>query len=481
MDITLLSAASDEFLSGLPDDTALALGLSWAPLTAGVQAANAISVALGNKATHLVHADGKSSVGLAKLKRAEQKQLAKQKISRVLSAASLLATLKPIGTSLVTLPIESVSSAGEQAGGHENAADERVWLGAVSNGAVLRGHDVVVTRAQADEIWRALQERYKDKATRFDHGNGFDWQDLVELGADRQAEAVVNASRLVPAKAGSLVALKRIPKPMKYAAGVLVIAGVAQYLLIPIMNQQIARYRKAHEPVVDPAALWQESYEQWAGARKLAGVKSVEQVTLALRNVPVHIARWDLTRAVCDLDAMRGGWKCAAQYVWPVEGVGPSASTNAAFQASIPKDWALEWKPLGGVTARFQVAGVSKRFNEKELETKDWHLVNSVSYLQRLERVLELGSKPLGEFARVPVATPKLPNGTNAPVPANLKFPLVATLQVDGPLRSMTEKLIHMPQVSWKQVAITVTKNVTPDRAKSELKANLQGEIYAKP
>ena len=481
MEITLLSAASDEFLSGLPDDTALAFGLTWAPMTAGLQSANAVSMAVAAKTTHLVHVDGKSSVGLARLNRGDQKHLAKDKITRVLSAASLFAALKPVGTSLVTLPIGSAGESAIEDGGDTDASADLVWLGAVSNGTVLRGHDAVVSQAQADQIWSALQERYSDKASRFDAADGFGWQDLVDIASERQPESVASQSLLKPARAGSLAVFKRIPKPVKYAGVLLGVAALAQYVVIPLVHFQIAKYHKAREAKVNPVALWQDAYNEWAVGHKFAGAKAAQTVMGALGAMPVHIARWNLDTSACERDAANGTWKCQAVYQWPFDGIGPKASTNAAFQVDAPKDWTLEWSPLGSVTARFQVQAETGKFDPEVLQTESWHLINSVSYLQRFDRVLTLTSKPIGKFARVSIAAPRLANGAAVPAPSGMKFPLVAPLQVDGPLRSMTEKVAYMPDVSWKKVSIFVVKSVSPDRNKSELKANFQGEIYAKP
>lgn len=484
MEITLLSAATDEFLAGVPDDTALALGLTWAPMTAGLQKANAQSMALSAKATHLVHANGKSSVGLARISRVDVKQLAKGKVTRVMSAASLLAAIKPVGTSLVTLPIsgdgeEQASGVGEEGGTAENG--EPVWLGAVSNGVVLRGHDCIVTRERADELWQALQERYNGNASRFDETSGFAWSDLVELARDRQPDSAATMSLLLPVKAGSLGLLRTIPRPAKYLGVFLGCAALIQYLIIPIAHYEIAKYKRAHGPKVDSRSMWEAAYHQWAMTHKAAGRRAGEQVLAALGHVPTSIANWDMSTASCEMDTPRNRWKCAVSYRWPSTGVGSTASTNALFASSAPKDWELDWSPMASVTGRFFVRAETSTLDTAHLQTEAWHLVHSVSYLQRFDRVLSLSSKPLTKFARVPIQAPRLQGGQVVPAPAGMRFPLVAKVTVDGPLRTMVGKMIDMPDVSWQKVNVSIDSNVKPDRNKSELKATLQGEIYAKP
>ncbi|TBR76997.1 MAG: hypothetical protein EPN64_04555 [Burkholderiaceae bacterium] len=484
MEITLLSAATDEFLAGVPDDTALALGLTWAPMTAGLQKANAQSMALSAKATHLVHANGKSSVGLARMSRVDVKQLAKSKVTRVVSAASLLAAIKPVGTSLVTL---SISGAGQEPDGEEGVEGagsgdgELVWLGAVSNGVVLRGHDCVVTTERADELWRALQERYNGNASRFDEVSGFGWSDLVELARERQPDSAASMSLLLPVKAGSLGLLRNIPKPAKYLGAILGCAALFQYLVIPVAHYEIAKYKRAHGPKVDTRSLWEAAYHQWAMTHKVAGRKAGVQVLIALGEVPTPIAKWSMSNASCEMDTARSRWNCAVSYKWPSTGVGDTASTNALFASSAPRDWILDWSPMTSVTGRFFVQAATSPLDTSHLQPEGWHLVHSVSYLQRFDRVLNLSSKPLTKFARVAIQAPRSKSGQVVPAPAGLQFPLVAKVRVDGPLRTMVGKMVDMPDVSWEKVDVTIDSNVKPDRNKSELKATLQGEIYAKP
>jgi hypothetical protein len=492
MDITLLSAGTDEFLSGLPDDTALVLGLTWAPLTAGLQSANALSMAISARATHLVHANGKSSVGLAKMTRADLKYLSKQKITRVLSTASLLAAAKPVGTSLVTLSIGSgqvvagndrgeQADSGEEDEAPDGDADELVWLGAVSNGAVLRGHDLVVSRAHADEIWVALQERYGDKVSRFDEEDGFGWHDLLEVATNRQEGSVSDQSILRPAKAGSMGVFRRFPKPVKFAGFFLGIAALAQYFVIPIVHYEIAKYKKAHSPKIDALALWQDAYRQWTTEHKLAGSAAGKELMTAIGAVPVTIANWSLTSAKCDMESAHGKWKCAVLYTWPANGIGLNSSTNSAFEASVPKAWLLDWSPMGSVTGRFFVKADTDKFEPKLLHSVDWHLIHSVSFLQHYNRVLDLSTKPLTSFARVPIPAPKLSDGKVVPAPSSMKFPVVATVKVQGPLRTIEQKVFDMQDVSWEKFEVSVDDHTQPNRNKSELKASLQGEIYAKP
>jgi hypothetical protein len=483
MDVTLLSAETDAFVHGLPGDCALALGLTWLPLTAGVSTASAVSAAVSNKATHVVHGSGNSAVGLARLKRPDLKYLRNHKVVRVLSAAALLARLKPIGTAMVVLPLHGDPPAEDLGAESGQSADtELFWVAAVSNGAVLRGHDLVCDSTRVDQVWSQLQARYQDKAARFDEGAEFGWADLVEAAAQTDASETDAEAELRPVKVSTGTALKSLPKSVRVGAALIVVAALAQYVAIPLITVQLAKYRKSREPKVDPVAFWQGAFADWASGKRLAGEPAIRAALDGIGALPGTIARWQLASAGCEAEPLRSAWKCTAQYVWPADAVGENASTSAAFKAAAPADWSLDWKPLGTVTVRFAVKAEMAKFDAKALQTRDWHLVETPTFLQGLDRVTELGGKPLGEFARVAVPAPKLPNGAVVAMPASIQLPLVAPLQVDGPLRSISEKVARMPHVSWKKVTVTVARTVKePDRLKSGLKAQLQGEIYAKP
>lgn len=435
----------------VPSGTCFVAGLSWKVLLGQNPEKMALAESKRARATHYVYSDKSGNVGYTKLK-------AVDKNTKYVSMARLFAASNPSSTVFLALSIN----------------EQQTWVCAVSNGSVLTGYDVVTSdHGVVEQLRDAIEKRFSEALFWGDISGislepAFNWESLSDSLTN---PARVSSATLRTLDGGLSSFLASIPKSVIWLVALSVLGVISTKFVVPLAKKYIA----SREVVIveDPDALWLQVLEEHFKAIKVSSPGSLQQLANSIDSIPTLIEGWRIQNMNCLWTAK--AWKCAAKY--------QSSSrhqTNAAFNSAKPADWTLAWDFLNGVTASFDLPATARPISQKTMRSQSYQELTTASQIQAVRPFINDGSKPLEKFSPIKIAPPKFAKGEPVPLPVALKLPLVASVTLVTPIRTISI-MDWTDEVAWKKVSISFNIKKIPGKNDSFVMVDLSGEIYAQP
>lgn len=441
----------DQSTGLVPDGTCFVAGLTWKVLLGQNPEKMALTESKKAKATHYVYSDKSGNVGYTKFK-------AVDKSTKYVSMARLFAASNPSSTVFLALTVN----------------EQQTWVCAVSNGSVLTGYDVVTSdHGEVEKLRGAIAQRFSEAlfwgdVSGIDLEPSFNWESLTDsLGNP----ARVNSATLRTHNGGLSAFVSSIPKPVIWVVSLSVVGFIGTKFVVPMVKKYI--HSKEVVVVEDPEMLWKQALEDHFKLLKVSGPGSLKQLASSVEGIPTLIAGWRLQNMNCAWTVK--AWKCSAKYL-----SSSRHQTNDAFNSEKPTDWTLAWDFLNGVTASFDIPVVASQLEQKTMRTLSYQQLTTASQIQAVRPFLNEGSRVLEKFSPIKIVPPKFAKGEPVPLPAPLKLPLVASLNLVTPLRTISI-MDWSDEVSWHKAAISFNLKKIPGKNDSFVMVDLSGEIYANP
>ncbi|MNJ47857.1 hypothetical protein D3C77_430290 [compost metagenome] len=342
--------------------------------------------------------------------------------------------------------------------------DDRVWVIAAHDGVVIRDTDVLLSKADADELVIDIKRRHPHATFIVD---------------ENDATPYLNArTRLLPVR----TAYQKVPLPLKIGGAIL--------LGLMLLDMGWSKYKKHKleqelsqqaDQYIDARAEWNTALSKWAADVKVDGRKGLVSLYDHITNVPMKIGGWNLSNISCS--SVPEAWSCIARYEASV------LSTNITFSNSLPPGWTARWDGLTTAVGRWSFPTERKAIDRKNILTiPDF----SLRYISDLQRVLPAFRKvELAPPALVEIATPQvsIQNGkrtevVSVPYPADnvagIELPKVQTFKLSGPLRSLSV-LPLINEAVINQIVIDVEgRGSVPTLRDSMFTAEITGESYVR-
>jgi len=245
--------------------------------------------------------------------------------------------------------------------------------------------------------------------------------------------------------------------------------------------------RVVEEP---PEQAWARATKAWADLHRSPDPQGLAAARVSLGKVPLVWGGWKLQSAICSAlepIAVAPGavpaagtqdrrWSCVATYLR-----GEAGRLNRDMKDDVPAGWSVQYRGLDTIVGNWSVTQASQGFDFEKLRAIDYHQVETVSRLQRLQPAFS----QVGElvFAPVDITPPRKADGTAVPPVASAPMVRAASFSLKAPLRSVDALIDAGIEADWQQISIAVQTN---ENAKAALKtsalvAEAKGQIYAKP
>ncbi|ARP94743.1 type 4b pilus protein PilO2 [Bordetella genomosp. 13] len=409
----------------------LVFGLTWFALVGSHIAPMARARARQLKATHYVAGGVRAAAGgCARLGRQGRR-------GELYAAAQAYAQLYPDGAMACIVPLP----------------DERYWLVAAQDGAVLSRGDRLFASAQAAEL--ALGELREQRP-----------ELRVQDGA-----TVLDRLRQVRDPAARLLAVDTrwggLPWPVRAFAIGLLAAVVLPRLWHYVSTRAASR---SDVVVVDADAAWKEAIDAWRASLRVHSQAELQRVVQSLYGMPLAVRGWRLQRAQCMPDA--AVWRCVAH----VERVLPRAAFDE-LAGALPPGWHAQFEAVGLSTLHWQVAGQGGSL------ASGWVMGRApgvfASDLQRVAMAFaEVQLSPA-----VPMTAPAPRDAAGMPLappsePGLMPRLRARQLSISGPLRSFGVLALGDTAASWSSLTLRLEPGRQGGLAASVLVAQLQGTVY---
>lgn len=353
----------------------------------------------------------------------------------------------------------------------------KVWICGVINGSPSSRFDEIVSEVEAPqrfEEWLASSGVSVDEAGINGDASGMppsinpmSWDDAMRVVGDGAAV------RLQPTAGSFFDKLT----PQQRAGGFLLLVAVAawygwgEYRKYRTRQERLKQAAMAMDPVVE----WGNALRKWAGARRAPSGEPLLVLRRAMALVPSEVAGWDLQRMQCSM--AQTGWTCIGIF---------DRTRNVAFDpttgdflAKRPQEWRVTPKSLDQLEVNFQVPLAQPGFDFSKAQDTTWHMQNTATALQKGFRAFS--SVQLGAFTAAQLDPPRKPDGTALEQPPNFQKPMVASLSMQGPMRSIDLEEIGSLPVTWNTASITLNRGGDqPSIVSSAVMIEAKGEIYAK-
>jgi hypothetical protein len=425
------------------------------------------------------------------------------KIARSGGATHLISTIQQFGYGLVPadVPADTKIYAAARVAARQHGGDQ-IYALKVYEGvywfAVVRGgqpssvdrvieadNDMELLEAVREEIAGGLEDgiTYNVFTNVEDHEigdrvRGLTTQDLL-LFAMGDEDVLLP----LPKKSG------RIPTPVIAVVGIAAVVGIgnkAWTMYQEKERQRLARLEMSAEE--SPEVAWARVTKAWAAAHRQADPKGLAAVRVSLGELPISWGGWDLVNANCSVstaapvagapvasasDAQR--WICTAQYTR-----GATGRVNREMKELVPAGWLVQYRGLDTIIATWNVKQAALPFRYEALRPIDYHMVETISRLQRLNPAFS----QVGDLTFVPVeyAAPRKKDGTVMPMPANVQQMRSASFTLKAPLRSIDALIDAGVDAEWQQINVYF-KRADGEKVSittSALTADIKGVIYAK-
>lgn len=448
------------------------VGMAWRPIVAGAggsPAALARRRARADKGNWYSHADRQTQVGIATL----PKRLKVGKGKGLQAAGRLAGARASLNTAFFALSLDEAGLAGQ------------AWICGVAKHLPVNGFDAVVpveeVRAQLDAFLERQQASaeevvvYGDLADYVPVNEPASW--ASDIASSRHEDAT---TALRPVTGGMLDGLSEGKRMLVYA-GVLGLVGVVAW----DQYSQASRARavaQARAMQADPTTEWNVAMLRWAAAQGGHGADALSALRAAVGALPTSVANWALATVECakGIDA----WVCKATFdrtkrlkLDPV---------SSGFYAQRPASWTVVSKSMDTIEASFRVPVNSKPLTLDAIQPLAWHELNTISALQRASRAF--GQVTVDPFRSALDPTlagrmeaPRGPDGTAMAMPPGMHEPVVSTISLTGPMRSLDLGEIRRLDVSWHSFTFNFgTRAAKPSLTASSITVAAQGNLYAK-
>lgn len=354
------------------------------------------------------------------------------------------------------------------------------WLAIVRNGAptsldrVLRGLDSAEALDEARDALERIRAEAPDTKifTNIEH-SGF--EGCISLSFASLVEAARNSDQVFePVKLPSLADYK-VPLAI---AGLVVLALAANQGWKQWQQAQRAKLAAANQPEpVDAHALWTQQIQQWQFATPAPDASTLGIVARALNTLPVTWEGWHLASASCALAEGSPDlrWQCTGLYERQTRGI-----LTREMQKRIPGDWQVSFTPLNEMQVVWSVQTDSPRVDIASLPDKQFHRIETVSKLQRLQSAFT--EVPQFAFEQVAIPAPVSPDGQAIPPDERVQSLSQASLSLQTPLRTLEVLAVDDLRVSWRKVSLVPSRDgqgQKPDLKSSALMAKAEGVLYA--
>lgn len=455
------------------------VGMAWRPIVAGVGGSPAVLArrkARADKGNWYSHTDRQTQVGIATL----PKRTKVGKGESLQSAGRLAGARASLNTAFFALSLDEAGLPGQ------------AWTCGLDKHFPVNGFDAVVPVEQVRDQLEAFIERqqvraeeivvYSDLADYLQVNEHASWADDITSGQHEDATTAVR-----PVTGGLLDGASQGKRTLVYV-GVLGVVGFFAW----DQYSQASRAReiaRARAMQADPTVEWNATMLRWAAAQGGHGAQALHALRKAIGAVPTNVANWALADVACEkgLEA----WICRATFDRTKHL--KRDPTTAQFHAQRPQSWAVVSEAgaaarssVDTIVASFSVPVDSKPLALAALQPMRWHEINTVSALQRASRAfVQVGMDPFRSALDPTLAgrmePPKGADGTALPLPAGMAAPVVSSITLNGPMRSLDLEEISSLDVSWRAFTFSfATSAAKPSLTSSSITVAAQGNVYAK-
>ncbi len=411
------------------DGVGLVFGMEWFPLLGEHSYRQASSLVRRRHAKHWVMAAGAAaSAGVL------NGRVKPQAGERLCSAAAVFAGLHPQGTVAAVIPLQ----------------DERLWLVAVHEGAVMTRTDLLHQGfANVRDILGQLQEAHPGLLV---HDERLAPSDLL------------NRLFFAAQEYGELRRSNRLPRRLPFFA----VAGVIG--LIWLANSELSQ--RDDEAVgghaVDPAAAWQDAIAGVAQRHTVHGVAGLQSLLESLKAMPVYLSGWALVQAECQPRATH--WHCRARYRRDEAG-----DNQSLIDAAMP-GWKLTFDPMQDAQAVWAVnmptvpLAMVRLYGPRQ---------NDARLVSRLQNMLSAFTEfQLKSAEPLPVPPPLDAHQRPIPRPSGVPGYQRRSMRLQAPLRSLSLLQPEALHMSWERVVLQVGAVDQPTLRASGLQVSLSGVLY---
>jgi|GEM_PF-1593591 len=412
----------------------LVFGLDWLPLISGKAASTALRVARRRRATHMVM-DGESpasfAFGTPRLSREHRRW-------PMHSAAQSFARLYPRGSAACILTLDS----------------DVYWLVAANEGAVMSRSDLIFrSRQQAQAVYENMRLSHPRLSLLNPEHIGLNLESL--------------ASASDPGTALRDTGLRRIRRLLVLflfsALGIACTAGYRSWLFQPDTPDlsEVANAKIEEK--------WRAAINEVEHNIRLHGVAATHAALKHVYNIPVQISGWALVRVECRADGPL--WRCVSE----LNRQHPHAN-NRGLMNSVPKQWALSFPSIETARASWEFrtfvqTAVTKRLHAPVHNKR--HFQSALQGIRMAFNRIELGGE-------VPIALrmPVDDTGRALPPPQSMPRYTRRSVQIEGPLRSLSLLLPYTESIGWRSLSLAVGPPTFPSSTNSQLRVTLHGELY---
>ena len=373
------------------------------------------------------------------------------------------------------------------------------WFAVVRGGqpssidrVVMADNDVALIEAAREEIENGVEDKitYTIYTNLEDHGLGEKARGLTAADLLMAASGDEDVLQPLPKKSG------QIPTPVIAVVGIAVVVVLAnkgwEYYQQK-ERQRLARLSQGAE--VPPEQAWANATQAWANQHRAPDPKGLAAVRVSLGSVPLVWGGWGLQTASCNAavapaapatvagvvvvpSAKPAGdqpWACTAVYIRTATG-----RLNREMKDIVPNGWNVQYRGLETIVASWTVAQAAQPFRFEGLRSQEFHHVETISRLQRLQP--SFGQ--VGDISFIPVefTPPRRADGTAMPMVPSVPQVRSAAFSLKAPLRSIDALIEEGVDAEWQQITVNF-KQAEGEHASlkaSALTADVRGVLYAK-
>jgi hypothetical protein len=365
-----------------------------------------------------------------------------------------------------------------------------VWVATIRNGKP-HGFDEVLTDPTG-QLGVLIRDWLVSKTDQYASANVYTDVDIGLLDLKAQACSLANLMTATAAAGDVLLALPprswlanlQIPKPVMQLGAVSVLLWLMSTVYELWSNyakeQAEAAMAAMQRQSDDPVLRWRQVLNELATSRANPDVENLSAVRESLGKLPTNWQNWKLTTASCKTAAVASGkqtWNCTASYA---SQQGAGAATNLELNAAVPEGFTPKFVSMKQASLEWSVVRPVQPLNINKLPTRQTHLLDTTSLLQRYSPVMS--SAPELAFSPIKLTPPKTSIGLAIDMPANLTIPSEAPLSIRGPLRTIDALVQRGLSAQWHAISLTYTEGGVDQHGSlsSGLGAQLDGVLYAK-
>ncbi len=276
----------------------------------------------------------------------------------------------------------------------------------------------------------------------------------------------------------------QIPKPVLQLGGVVVLLWLCNYAYELWTNYAKAQAEAALAAMQsqsdDPTLRWRKVLDELSASRINPDVENLSAVRKSLGQLPSNWKNWKLLSAACKAQPAAAGkqtWNCSASYA-PQQSAG--AATNLELNAAVSEGFNAKFVSMKQASLEWSVTSDVQPLNIHKLPTRQAHLLDTTSLLQRYAPVMSSASDLV--FTSLKVTPPQTSLGATIAKPANLNIPSEAPMIVRGPLRTMDALVQRGFSAEWRTISLSYAEGGMDKKSlhSSALEAQLDGVLYAK-